>query len=714
MYSSSSFNGSMIKDPDFVYNHSLICHWFKRLISQKLIDYDDDFFECIDWCCGGLDWLITWLKDYSLNKYGKEIDLDSSTSRYLPRSYILSRFIVDHPEFYFPTLKQVSLRLEESITKDVQKPKMVSAIQDFFGLNSTAITICTYLFVHELYGVIRYFFRDLDIDRYENFYYLAKILDIPFDTFKNQVYNLYNIGIVECNYLSLNYKLELIWNSNIIEGLEKSFCQKVDTNSVPLEECNVNASDREIVLRILRQKNKSPKHILLYGSPGSGKTTFARSLIQELGVNAWSVPCHVDDTPSERRTALMACVRIAKNHPGSFVLVDEAEVLLDTDIGQHFGRASPKDWLNPFLEQQDLRIIWITNKVNQLDQAVRRRFTFSINFTELSQKQRATMWQRIASRLGVSDLSASQIKRLAELYPVQVAVMENAMVEAKTIASSENFFHCLEHLLKAQVTLQNDGQETWQKPNQPLRFDVKAACTAQPLEPLITSWRNLDQQMRNYPEKKLTGLATMLFYGPPGTGKTALARHLAHLFDRICIIKRASDLLDRHVGETERNIAQAFKSAASDDAVLVIDEADSFLQERHRARHNWELTQVNEFLTQLEHFAGFCICTTNFREIMDSAAMRRFSYKVQFSYAKPPQLEALYLGILAPLVHTKTPPEILGRLKLQTMLTPGDFAAVYRQFWIANPKNLTHEVLIKALLHEQKLKLEANQVQLGF
>src|SRR5690606_32926292 len=74
--------------------------------------------------------------------------------------------------------------------------------------------------------------------------------------------------------------------------------------------------------------------------------------------------------------------------------------------------------------------------------------------------------------------------------------------------------------------------------------------------------------------------ARICLFGPPGTGKTAYGRWLAKQLDKPLMIKRASDLLSMWVGGTEENIAHAFKEAEDEQAVLLIDEVDSFLQDR--------------------------------------------------------------------------------------------------------------------------------------
>jgi hypothetical protein len=80
----------------------------------------------------------------------------------------------------------------------------------------------------------------------------------------------------------------------------------------------------------------------------------------------------------------------------------------------------------------------------------------------------------------------------------------------------------------------------------------------------------------------------LCLYGPPGTGKTAYARHLARHLGMPLLEKKASDLLDAFVGQTEQNLAAAFLQAHKENAILLIDEADSFLMDRNQAQMRWE------------------------------------------------------------------------------------------------------------------------------
>jgi SpoVK/Ycf46/Vps4 family AAA+-type ATPase len=138
-------------------------------------------------------------------------------------------------------------------------------------------------------------------------------------------------------------------------------------------------------------------------------------------------------------------------------------------------------------------------------------------------------------------------------------------------------------------------------------------------------------------------------YGPPGAGKSELARYIAGHLDRELMVKRVSDIVSPYVGETEQNISRVFSEAEAAEAVLVIDEADSFLFNRSRAVRSWEISHTNEFLTQMERFRGILICTTNRFEDLDQASVRRFNYKIGFRCLKPEGNVIFYRKLLSPL-----------------------------------------------------------------
>jgi len=180
-------------------------------------------------------------------------------------------------------------------------------------------------------------------------------------------------------------------------------------------------------------------------------------------------------------------------------------------------------------------------------------------------------------------------------------------------------------------------------------------------------------------------MGRILMHGEPGTGKSRLARELARRGGLEVVSRTGSELLSMFVGGTEKNLAAAFEEAGKRRALLLLDEVDSFLGSRTGAQRSYEVTQVNELLVQIESFRGWLVCTTNFCEGLDHAAMRRFPIKVKFLPPDERQRRALFDAALAALGVDERDDErsAVDRILVRAArLTPGDVAAVVEQVQI--------------------------------
>jgi SpoVK/Ycf46/Vps4 family AAA+-type ATPase len=170
--------------------------------------------------------------------------------------------------------------------------------------------------------------------------------------------------------------------------------------------------------------------------------------------------------------------------------------------------------------------------------------------------------------------------------------------------------------------------------------------------------------------------------------------------------------MSKWVGETEKNIANAFREAMEEEAVLIFDEVDGFLAERGQAKVNWEVTQVNEMLVQMEKFDGIFVATTNLIDHLDTASLRRFDLKLEFKTLAPEQLEKIFLSYAKELNIATPTDNQLHEVRSMKKITPGDFATILRQSKFK--KIHSCEEFIKRLKEEQKLKKSQDGSSMGF
>lgn len=191
----------------------------------------------------------------------------------------------------------------------------------------------------------------------------------------------------------------------------------------------------------------------------------------------------------------------------------------------------------------------------------------------------------------------------------------------------------------------------------------------------------------------------ILLYGESGCGKSYYGQYLAQELGMPIIKRRASDLIDKWVGATEKNIREAFKEAKEKKAVLLFDEADSFLFDRKYAQRDFECASTNELLTQMEDHPYPFIMTTNLKEKIDKASLRRFLFKVKYDYMTEKNVIAgvkTYFGKEFELTK--------DQLKELKYLTAGDFKTAKRKMDVLENGEYSNEKIYESLKAEQDEK----------
>lgn len=416
----------------------------------------------------------------------------------------------------------------------------------------------------------------------------------------------------------------------------------------------------------VRQRKIKGANILLYGPPGTGKTEFARTLANSCGLTAYAVKSTDEagePVPGRKRLSYFAWLQhFMSEQEDTLLIFDEVE---DVFLSRRADQS--KAWINQQLESSAIPSIWISNSVDDIDEAYLRRFAFHLEFRIPPASVRERITRKNLKGLSMREAFIAGLASDDTLSPGQIG------------QAAEFTRLCCEPTGQDHERVMRRALDASQRAMGRLS---KKHCSGGGHDECNFEYLNLDSNIP--PEKLIASLArtasgSVFFYGLPGTGKTSLARHIATALGKPLNLKRASDLLDKYVGTTEKRIAEMFRQAESEGAVLFLDEADSFLHDRKGARASWEVTQVNELLQQMEAFNGIFICATNLMDEVDAAALRRFTFKIKFDSLDPEQRRSMFSDVIfgakdAPISH-----EYGTRLDRLARLTPGDFATIRRQ-----------------------------------
>lgn len=448
----------------------------------------------------------------------------------------------------------------------------------------------------------------------------------------------------------------------------------------------------KILISSVKRKQKGV-NILLYGDVGTGKTEFAKLIANLSKIPMYSVRTQQDGVEEadrrERLVDLASKQFVLENSSKSCILFDEAEDVMNTGFS-YFNKTASKGYLNHLLENFAVPVIWTTNNVEDVDPAFLRRMTYAIKFEKLPEDSRLNIWKRILSKNKIKA-SKAKLEELNANYDISPSIIANAATTAKMLDGSiddvERFIQNIAKVVYKKEISPNKNNNFKEK-----EYDINLV--------------NTDLDMDNLTEKiKKAGKLnfSLCLYGEPGTGKSLYARYLADKIGVEVVMKKASDLISCYVGGTEKNIARAFAEAKDKEAMLIIDEADSFLQNRNNAHRSWEVTQVNEMLTCMESHQYPFVCTTNIINSLDEASLRRFTFKVKFDFLKQEQVNAAiehFFGIKNANLNIKG-------------LTAGDFATVKKKLEFLGTSDL--DEITQMLESEVKVKKSSElQSSVGF
>ena len=478
--------------------------------------------------------------------------------------------------------------------------------------------------------------------------------------------------------------------------------------------------DQGMIIALLRNAvaRKEPGvNVLLYGPPGTGKTELAKVAAQAAGLELYEVEYADRDGNSlsgrDRYRSLQISQVFLKGSGKVALLFDEVEDVfppisteaaqlmarMDTGDGGPTGSVSGKAWVNQLLETNPVPVIWVTNRIEQIDLAFRRRFQYHLELKSPPPGARELLVSRALSGVAVDSEFYSRLAARSGLTPAQI----RTAVKFAQLAGDGTAVQAADRAPTRQCR-----QSLGQWPGRTCRAPGRDAVRPLPGEHRITirgaqDHRGLAAQALRY----------AVFLWPARNRQDRVGRAHRTALQRPLMIRQASDLVSKFVGETEQNMAKMFDEAQAEEAVLLLDEADSFLRSRRLAERSYEISEVNEMLQGMERFSGIFICTTNLFIEFDEAALRRFTFKIQF---KPLTLRSG--SACSRSKHSVAPPPrsiaAVPRLARLEALTLGDFASVKRQVDILG-EVFDPDEFLSQLEAEHRVKPEVRQQRgIGF
>ena len=266
----------------------------------------------------------------------------------------------------------------------------------------------------------------------------------------------------------------------------------------------------KLATRLMKQaKHTKGFNILLYGTPGTGKSSFAQVLAQSAKLNLYPVGV-CNNGEEEKNYRLQQLYRkqfLLKTVKNTCLLLDEGE-----DIFSSLETRTSKVEINNLLENNEVPVIWTTNKIHRMDPAYIRRFTLAVCFDKPPVEMRQKIWNKYLSANKITYTKGDTLA-LAKKYEVQPSMIAGA---AQAARMAKGGLPTVQEHLSFMIQALNGGRKNPEEEKTNIRFYPALIHADMDLQALTTQLTRLGRL--NF---------SLCLYGASGTGKSAYARYLA-------------------------------------------------------------------------------------------------------------------------------------------------------------------------------------------
>ncbi len=360
---------------------------------------------------------------------------------------------------------------------------------------------------------------------------------------------------------------------------------------------------------------------IVYGNVGVGKTTFAQTIASELATQSIVIDMEeaiasgpLSDLARSLQEVLCDCA------------VYQVTVILDNADKAFASGSILSGIVNAHLTKYSSKVIAVVHDIDRISQQVVGRALLRVEVPPPSSAQRTILWD---SLLPISEATASELGDSFELTPSQICSAAH-LSRSLSIPPTE--------AARSQLSTGNLLSSTTVKMG--LDDLILDKDTRKEIVEFVGALRSRTTVMKDWGMENFLSRGrgiSALFDGESGCGKTLACEVIAKEIRLPLMRVNVSTLIDKYVGETEKNLTRVFADARSRGVILLFDEADAIFGKRVGASsaHDRSANMETNLLLQLmEEHEGIVVMTTNLKQNIDSAFMRRISYKVTFTEPK--------------------------------------------------------------------------------
>jgi SpoVK/Ycf46/Vps4 family AAA+-type ATPase len=273
-------------------------------------------------------------------------------------------------------------------------------------------------------------------------------------------------------------------------------------------------------------------------------------------------------------------------------------------------------------------------------------------------------------------LQPFQIQKAARLAYYATSAEDEAADSMDLAANESDIFlsnQSLERAASAQITKNIGNLAFITDPEVTLNDVIVSDDIMKKIKQIIGSAQNRRRVLYDWGLSKRIRRGTgviCLFDGEPGTGKTHSAEAIAKCLGLSLMRVNIASMVDKYIGETEKNLTKIFEQARPDMSLLLFDEADSLFTKRtsnvSKSNDRYSNMSVNVLLQLVERYEGVSVLTTNLKNSIDPAFERRITYKIYFPMPKKEERIRLWKYMCPPDVLTSEPLdyEWLGEIEM--------------------------------------------------